>query len=218
MNEKFFALPQDKQRRIIQAGFHVFAREPYRKCPVHEIAARAGISKSLLFHYFRNKKELYLFLWNQAAEVTLQAMTQCGCYEPADLFTMMERGMRVKLRLMRKNPDMTAFAIRAFYEKEPEISAAIQADYRRWFGWKAQDALLRVDPAEFRPGLDLATMYRQMYLMSEGYLWEALQRGETIDADTLERDFSGMLAFWRQVYLREAQEQTPQDAAKGGDA
>lgn len=34
-----------------------------------EIADAAGISKSLLFHYFRNKKELYLFLWDVSAHV-----------------------------------------------------------------------------------------------------------------------------------------------------
>ena len=27
-----------------------------------EIATEAGISKSLLFHYFKNKKEFYLYL------------------------------------------------------------------------------------------------------------------------------------------------------------
>ncbi|MBP0955070.1 MAG: TetR family transcriptional regulator [Oscillospiraceae bacterium] len=29
---------------------------------MNEIAEEAGISKSLLFYYFRNKKELYLYL------------------------------------------------------------------------------------------------------------------------------------------------------------
>ena len=62
MNEKFFALPKDKQERIINAGYKVFASNTYKKSPVNEIALEAGISKSLLFFYFKNKKELYLFL------------------------------------------------------------------------------------------------------------------------------------------------------------
>lgn len=63
MNEKFFALPKEKQQKIINAGFHVFSKNSYKKSPMSEIAQAAGISKSLLFHYFHNKKELYLFLW-----------------------------------------------------------------------------------------------------------------------------------------------------------
>ena len=66
MNERFFALPEEKQRRIINAGFFVFANNSYRKSPMSEIAGAAGISKALLFHYFKNKRELYLFLWDQA--------------------------------------------------------------------------------------------------------------------------------------------------------
>ena len=45
-----------------------------------EIADAAGISKSLLFHYFHNKKELYMFLWDKCAETTIEYLTEYGCY------------------------------------------------------------------------------------------------------------------------------------------
>ena len=67
MNEKFFHLPEEKQERILNSGFRVFSQNSYKKSPMSEIADDAGISKSLLFHYFRNKKELYLFLWQKSA-------------------------------------------------------------------------------------------------------------------------------------------------------
>ena len=60
MNDSFFQLPDNKRNKIINAGFHVFSQYTYKKSPMSEIAAEAGISKSLLFYYFRNKKELYL--------------------------------------------------------------------------------------------------------------------------------------------------------------
>jgi len=46
-------------------GFCVFSQNSYKKSPTSEIADAAGISKSLLFHYFYNKRELYLFLWEK---------------------------------------------------------------------------------------------------------------------------------------------------------
>ena len=82
MNEKFYNLPEDKQQKIINAGYRVFSQNSYKKSPVSEIAAEAGISKSLLFHYFKNKKELYLFLWDTCAKVTLEYLEKYGCYEP----------------------------------------------------------------------------------------------------------------------------------------
>ena len=45
-------------------------------------------------------------------------------------------------------------------------------------------------------------MHRQIYLMSVGYLWEISQRGSTLDAGALKKDFSEMLAFWKNVYLK----------------
>lgn len=62
MNPKFYDLPLKKQQAILNAGFHVFSQNSYKKSPMREIAETAGISKSLLFHYFQNKKDLYLFL------------------------------------------------------------------------------------------------------------------------------------------------------------
>ena len=45
-------------------------------------------------------------------------------------------------------------------------------------------------------------MYKQIYLMSVGYLWEITQRDGTLDAKALENDFSEMISFWKNVYLR----------------
>lgn len=202
MNKKFYSLPEDRQLKIINAGFRVFSRNTYKKSPMQEIAGQAGISKALLFHYFHNKKELYLFLWDQACRITTRYLSEYQCYEPDGLFEMMERGMRAKLRMMRKYPDMASFAIRAFYEDDEQIAAAIQESYRKYFDIKAADSLARLDPEQFIPGLDLKEMYHEMYLASEGYLWEALRQGGSLDVEKLEKDFERMLAFWKHVYLR----------------
>lgn len=201
MNEKFFALPEEKQQRIINAGFRVFAQNSYKGSPMSEIAAAAGISKSLLFHYFRNKRELYLFLWNRAADVTVKLLTQYRCYETDDLFQMMERGMRAKFKLMERYPHMANFAVKAFYETDEDICLDIQKSYQRAFDLKAKSTIAKLDPADFVPGLDLGMMYREMYWASEGYLWEMLQRGP-LDAAQMERDFQRLLAFWKLVYTR----------------
>ncbi|MCI9486801.1 MAG: TetR/AcrR family transcriptional regulator [Lachnospiraceae bacterium] len=202
MNEKFYTLTEEKRQAVINAGFRVFSQNSYKKSPMREIADCAGVSKSLLFHYFRNKKELYLFLWDEAARITLETLSRYGCYEPPDLFEMMERGMRAKLAVMRIYPDMAAFAVKAFYEKDPEICGEVRKSYRHYFGLKARNALAGLDPEDFVPGLDLALMYREMYLASEGYLWEMLQLGDSLDVDTLEKDFARLLAFWKTIYLR----------------
>lgn len=131
MNERFFSLPEEKQQAIINAGYRVFSQNSYKNSPVSEIADAAGISKSLLFHYFRNKKELYLFLWDKCAETAIEYLTKYGCYGMDDLFESMEKGMRAKIEIMHLYPDMSNFAIKAFYEKDTDISTAVQESYHR---------------------------------------------------------------------------------------
>ena len=202
MNGRFAALPEEKQQQILNAGFKVFSENSYKKSPVQEIADAAGISKSLLFYYFRNKKELYLFLWEQAAGLTMKYLTEYRCYEPSDLFEMMRRGMRAKIQIMRNYPPMAAFVVKAFYETDPAVCQDVHRSYRGLMQKKADQALQRLDPRDFAPGLNLQMMYREMYLTSEGYLWEIMQRGDTLDAEALEKDFSAMLDFWKSVYGR----------------
>lgn len=201
MNERFFSLPEEKQQAIINAGYRVFSQNSYKNSPMSQIAAEAGISKALLFHYFHNKKELYLYLWDKCAQVTIQFLTKCGCYEQRDLFESMERGMRAKMEIIRLYPDMANFTIKAFYETDEEISAAVQESYHRYFNLKADRARVNMDPAQFVPGLDIPMMYREMYWASEGYLWEMVQRGG-VDMEQMEKDFSRLMAFWKSIYLR----------------
>ena len=201
MNEKFFSLPEEKQQAIINAGYRVFSLNSYKKSPMSEIASAAGISKSLLFHYFHNKLELYLFLWDKCAKTTIEYLTKFQCYEQKDLFESMYRGMQAKLQIMKEYPHMGTFVIKAFYEKEPEVCAAVQESCQKYFNFKASKTLMNLDPAQFIPGLDIEMMYRDMYWASEGYLWEMAQRG-SLSTEQMERDFTKMIAFWKQLYLR----------------
>ena len=57
MNEKFYALPEEKQSQILNAAYKVFATNQYKKAPTSEIAAGAGISG--------NDKSLGNSLWKE---------------------------------------------------------------------------------------------------------------------------------------------------------
>lgn len=201
MNGKFYSLPIQKQEAVINAGFNVFSKNSYKKSPMSEIAAAAGISKSLLFHYFHNKKELYLFLWEKCAGFTIEALERSGCYHQKDLFDTLYIGMRAKLQIMRQYPDLGAFAMKVYYEKDPDVCQDILKIIERYTAYKANATLMGFDPEQFIPGLDLEMMYHDMYWATEGYLWEKIQQGR-LDVDEIEQDFKRLIDFWRSVYAR----------------
>ncbi|KAF0194466.1 MAG: hypothetical protein FD169_1787 [Bacillota bacterium] len=60
--EKLMSLPVEKKIIFINAGLTAFSRCGYRKCSVSDIAALAGVAKSMIFHYFGTKKNMYFYL------------------------------------------------------------------------------------------------------------------------------------------------------------
>lgn len=201
MNEKFYDLPKEKQIRIINAGYRVFSMNAYKKSPMNEIAAEAGISKSLLFFYFRNKMELYMFLWEEVSRLTQAYLKEYGAYDTPDFFEMLKRGLDGKCRIIESYPDLTAFTVRAFYETEPEIYKAIHEDYEKKRGLYSASALGLIDPSIFRPEIDFETMVREMYWAAEGYMMDAHKNGR-IDADKLKEDFSKVIELWKTAYCK----------------
>ena len=201
MNEKFFSLPQEKQQAIVNGGFRVFSQNTYKNSPMREIANEAGISKSLLFHYFHNKKELYLFLWDKCVEITKEFLSQHRYSAQTDFFESMEKRLKAKLDILRLYPDLANFSLKAFYEKDIEVCVEIQKRSQKHFSQMGDDAFESINHSQFIPELDFTMMCREMGWAATGYMWEMTQQGN-VDAAQIEKDFAKLFAFWKSVYLR----------------
>lgn len=107
--------------------------------------------------------------------------------------------MEAKLRLVARYPHMSNFVLRAFYEKDGDIKAAIQESYVTLFAKKEKQMLASLDAFDYKEGIDLEMMIQQMYWAAEGYLWQKVHEDQ-LDIEEMEQDFRKMLAFWRSVY------------------
>lgn len=201
MNDKFYALPEEKRNRIINAGFRVFSQNSYRKSPMNEIAAEAGISKSLLFFYFKNKKEFFLFLWDSVKKITIEHLQKSDVYKETDIFEMISKGLETKLAMMHKYPDMGKFALKAYYDDDEEIRDELRKVIEPFQNLSTNLMIPELDPSQFKEGINLEMMYRDMYLASEGLLYHEMQKKD-FDVDKMAEDFRRMVDFWRKMYSR----------------
>lgn len=202
MNERFFLLPQEKQQRILNAGYKVFSEYPYKKSPMSEIADEAGISKSLLFHYFHNKKDLYIYLFEYAKEITNKELLKAGIVEATDFFALLEKSLLAKCNLTRRYPYISAFSLRAFYEQESEIKDCIHHIF--WDLYNDNSRMLQnvMENSRFRAGIDIEFMYKEITWAMNGYMHMVYMSGE-INADKIESDLSQLIDFWKQMYLKD---------------
>lgn len=201
MNYKFFQLPMEKQQRIINAAYKVFSENNYKKAPISEIADEGGVSKALLFHYFTNKLELYMFLWNSSIEQIHKASSEYRVTDTTDFFEMIHRSLLAKCSVIRSYPYLYQFAVKAYYEQEPKIKSSIQKSF--YAVNKSSENILweTVDVSKFRQDIDTRLVYQELLWTSDGYLRQMVLSGE-LDADKMENDFERMIGQWKKVYLK----------------
>ena len=201
MNKKFFELPLEKQERIIKAAYMVFAHDNYKKASMSRIADAGGISKSLLFHYFQNKKDLYLYLWENINRISNEIELKYYYKETSDFFEAMTQKVLARCEFMRTAPDEYLFSLRALFAENPEIREATGKSYDKTYEDAADRMLGDLDLSVFRPGVDVRMLLEEIdsYLMR--CVWQMLSAGK-LDPDGLEKDFLKRVGQWRTAYLK----------------
>lgn len=231
MNNKFYKLPEEKQRRITNAEYKLFSRNPYKKAPMSEIAAEGEISKSLLFHYSReqrarwarwrvhlataarvknpaahgevldfvNKKELYVYLWTNAIEMTRKAIAEYKTLETENFFEMLKRSMLAKCSLMREYPYIYAFLLKAYYETAADVKEIIRENYAEAETASQHKAFDKMDTSALRKDIDPEMMYTEIFYAVDGYMLKKYRSGQIIP-DEIEREIMELIEFWRKIY------------------
>jgi AcrR family transcriptional regulator len=66
--------PDLRRERILDAAAQVFAARPYAEVSLGEVAEAAGVSRSLVSHYFANKRGLFVEVMRRFASVAPEAV------------------------------------------------------------------------------------------------------------------------------------------------
>jgi TetR/AcrR family transcriptional regulator len=118
---KFFNLDSEKQDRIINAAIKEFAQKGYDSASTNEMVKEAGISKGLLFHYFKNKKQLFFFLFDYCYNLVADEFYKKVDLSERDVFKRIRQAVHIKMDLQTQYPDILTFIQEAFMQDSPEI-------------------------------------------------------------------------------------------------
>ena len=137
-------------------------------------------------------------LWNRCTKLTSSSLQEEKIDE-MPFFDMLEKGMNAKMNLLRKHPKLSQFAIRAYYENDESIMPEVQKLYQKTLKYYRDKTISKMNPEEFREGIDLEEMYEMMYMASEGYLYNKVRQGR-LDPDEIEKEYGKMIRHWKGVY------------------
>ena len=176
MNQKFFNLPQERQDLIRNSAMVEFGEGSFKKTSADSIAKRAGVSKSLLFHYFKDKRELYLYLFQYAIDECMNIFNKhilkASYFQETDFFQTLEIGHKVKMDMVRRHPGLFRFVMRAYYEQDGLLSPKLRKKLSDVLEKTTADFLSRMDLYKFKDSVDPRQVVRLLTLASEGMLAE----------------------------------------------
>jgi AcrR family transcriptional regulator len=74
----------ERRKQLVALGLDLFGARSYDEVSIDELAAAAGISKGLLYHYFPTKKDFYVATVREAAQQLVDRTSQPREGEPIE--------------------------------------------------------------------------------------------------------------------------------------
>ncbi|MEE0466628.1 TetR/AcrR family transcriptional regulator [Holdemanella sp.] len=196
--EKFLELPNEKQLKIINAGFEYFGKYGYKGVNTEDIANRAGISKGLLFYYFKNKESYYLFLCEFCQNLMLESFQETDFQEITDFFELIDFATKAKLKIITEYPFITDFSVNLIADKSIKVGSKSE-EYVNNVIYNSFDIYFKnIDFTPFKEEIDVKKIYQMMLWLSEGYINEK----KRINTPIILEDFLSDFALWKALFKK----------------
>ncbi|WP_261134083.1 TetR/AcrR family transcriptional regulator [Bacillus sp. Marseille-Q3570] len=197
MNPAFERLPEKKKQQIINACMEEFAENGFENTSTNKIIERAEISKGLLFHYFKNKKTLYLFLLERSARlVSDQVFDHLDDETETDFFERIKTVAILKMNFFSKHPNEYLILINGFFntpkELEKDITDLYEKLYKQIMQFNSNQLFDYLHEDQIRTGLTKEFVIEFVMNVMDQLNRGLLQQYKGKEADLLE-DFNPLL-------------------------
>lgn len=202
--EKFENLPEERQEAIVDAGVELFGRCDYQGASTDAIARKAGISKGLLFFYFKNKKEFYLYIMERLMDKVSALVVDDEFYEIDDFFELMlYSASKKKAVFEHMSPFILDFSIRAFYPEHKDVKDTMDGWTQTQMDLMFSRYFKNVRFDKFRDDVSPRRVLDMLVWMADGYLHQQRCLKKSIDIDELMDEFMDWCAMLKAYAYKE---------------
>lgn len=207
MFTKFLSLDPERRNALLNAALKEFAGKGFDEASTNVIAREAGISKPLMFHYVKNKKDFFLFLYDYCLEILEKDYFSRINLQEKDIFERLRQAYLLKIQVMQKHPWIFDFVRVAVFTDSQAVKDELlkrrlrteKSIFARFYG--------DLDPAPFRRGLDVEKAKQLIFWAVGGYadrLLEEFQSSEAaeFDLEKIRVEFDGYLSELRKAFYQ----------------
>lgn len=163
----------EKHSQIMASAAALFARQGYKKTTVDEIVAIAGISKGLFYHYYANKKELYLSLYNTYLDILSTAIRKKVDISERDFFLRLRQITHIRMEFMEEYPNLWVFLYSAYREDHPDIEPAIREKNKLLLQDSDKGSAANIDWSKLKQGVTPEKAIEITTWIAEGFMRKA---------------------------------------------
>jgi AcrR family transcriptional regulator len=117
-----------RRDELLRVGMELFSRRAYDEIWVEEIAAQAGVSRGLLYHYFPTKRDFYVAVTRAAANEASQPTAPDASLPPTE---QLRAGIDTFVRYAEEHSQGFLTAWRGSLAGDPEVRAIGEEARRR---------------------------------------------------------------------------------------
>lgn len=163
MYETFEKLPESKREQILQVCIEEFAQNGYENTSTNTIVKRLGISKGVLFLYFKSKSNLYMYIVNHLTrtltEEFFERIPYQGLAEPLDIFDHLGEFYRI---ILQEKPHVLKFMLDAFINAPVDLSEAIEYEHNH----AHEEAMKIINTDKFRDDVNPKMVIDLLHMIS----------------------------------------------------
>lgn len=162
-------LSDEKRERVCNAAMREFASKGFDRASTNVVVKDAGIAKGLLFHYFTNKKQLFLYLYDYAIGLLMKEMQSKIDYGKRDFFERMRDVQIVKMQIIGRHPDIMAFLQTAYLEQSGDVRRELDERNRDLLQINMAMVFENIDTSSFRGDVDPFKVINTVVWALEGF-------------------------------------------------
>lgn len=167
----------EKHNQIMTAAAALFAKQGYKKTTVDEIVAGAGISKGLFYHYFKNKQDLYVHLYNSYVDILSNTILQKVDLSEADFFLRLKQFAYIRLDFILKYPNLWQFLYSAYFESHTDVEPLIREKNNTLLKNAYSGSAAGIDWSKLKKGITPDKAIEIVTWLAEGFMRKISESG-----------------------------------------
>lgn len=204
---KISNLESKRKNLILNAALEEFATKGFDEASTNVIAKESGISKGLMFHYVKSKKDLFLFLYDYCTDMIHKEYLDVMNFTEKDIFEKLRQSYLLQIELLQKHPWIFEFIKITTTTKCDEINKELEKRIDEKQSLCHETMFDIVDESKFREDLDVERCKQHIFWSNIGFtnqILEDIRNPEVneLNYDNIIAELDGYLHELRKIFYK----------------